>query len=247
MSLTHILALDASSQACSVALWSGTPEGQISMVHRWALVPRQHTQKLLPMVDEVLNEAGCRLKEVDAFAYGHGPGSFTGIRVASGIVQGLAMGANKPLLGVSTLEALALQGAEELRQHHPAVDGLQVLAALDARMGELYVAPYRVKAVNGWITPEPLDEERVLKPDTLILPEGEYRGIGAGLNYLADFPHTARERIVSVNPTAEPDAYYISLLAAQRYFAGEARPPEEVQPVYLRNNVASRSTRDPLG
>jgi len=247
MSLTHILALDASSQACSVALWSGTPEGHVSIVHRWALSPRQHTQKLLPMVDAVLEEAGCTLKEVDAFAYGHGPGSFTGVRVAAGIVQGLAMGANKPLLGISTLEALALQGFEEFRQQHPAVGGLQVLAALDARMGELYVAPYRVKAVNGWIIPEPLDTERVLKPDALTLPAGEYRGMGAGLNYLAEFPPSVRESIVSVNVTAEPDAHYISMLAAQHYFAGEACPPEEVQPVYLRNDVASRSTRDPLG
>lgn len=247
MSLTHILALDASSQACSVALWSGSPEGQVSITHRWALMPRQHTRKLLPMVDEVLEEAGCSLQEVDAFAYGHGPGSFTGVRVAAGIVQGLAMGANKPLLGVSTLEALAFQGFDEVRQQYPALDDIQVLAALDARMGELYVAPYRVKTVNGWITPEPLDEERVLKPDVLKLPEGEYRGIGAGLNYLAEFPKAARECIVSVNSSAEPEARYISMLAARHYFAGEARPPEEIQPVYLRNNVASRSSRDPLG
>ena len=104
-----LLALDASSTACSCALI----RDQL-IVQRFEIAPREHTRLLLPMVDEVLAEAGVSLGQLDAIAYGQGPGSFTGLRIAAGVAQGLAYGADLPLMGVSTLEALA----RESRQKH---------------------------------------------------------------------------------------------------------------------------------
>lgn len=121
---TRILALDTATEACSVALWN---DGEIHSL--FEICPREHTQRILPMVQQVLADSGLTLKDLDALAFGQGPGSFTGVRIGIGIAQGLALGADLPLLGVSSLAAMA-QGA--FRQ----MQATQVLAAIDARMGK---------------------------------------------------------------------------------------------------------------
>ncbi|ANF58788.1 tRNA (adenosine(37)-N6)-threonylcarbamoyltransferase complex dimerization subunit type 1 TsaB [Halotalea alkalilenta] len=242
MSEHLLLALDASSSACSVALWRGDASGRGELFQRYEIAPRQHTQKLLPMVDAVLGEAGVALSSIDALAYGHGPGSFTGIRIAAGVAQGLAFGAGRALLGVSTLEALAL---DAYLRHGTEL----VLAALDARMGELYTGAFRIEREAGWIQAVGLDGEQVIEPSALRLPAavpGDFFGAGAGFGHLESFDAGVRARITRFEATLEPDARAIALIAARGYFLGLARPPAEVQPVYLRNEVASRSQRGPL-
>ncbi|WP_115175333.1 tRNA (adenosine(37)-N6)-threonylcarbamoyltransferase complex dimerization subunit type 1 TsaB, partial [Yersinia ruckeri] len=122
---TRILAIDTATEACSVALWN---DGAI-LAH-FELCAREHTQRILPLV-QLLTESGLALSQLDALAFGRGPGSFTGVRIGIGIGQGLALGANLPMIGISTLQTMA-QGA--FRQ----IGATRVLAAIDARMGEVY-------------------------------------------------------------------------------------------------------------
>ena len=124
----RILAIDTATEACSVALWN---DGTIKA--HFELCPREHTQRILPMVEEILAAGDLTLTDIDALAFGRGPGSFTGVRIGIGIAQGLALGANLPMIGVSTLATMA-QGAWRKN------GATRVLAAIDARMGEVYWA-----------------------------------------------------------------------------------------------------------
>ena len=121
---TRILAIDTATEACSVAVWN---QGEIHAL--FELCPREHTQRILPMVQQVLAESGLALNQLDALAFGRGPGSFTGVRIGIGIAQGLALGADLPMIGVSTLQTMA-QGAWRVS------GAARVLAAIDARMGK---------------------------------------------------------------------------------------------------------------
>jgi tRNA threonylcarbamoyladenosine biosynthesis protein TsaB len=139
----RILALDAATEACSAALLDGT-----ALTERFEVIGRGHANRLLPMVDALLREAGRPLREIDAVAFGRGPGGFTGLRIAAGIAQGLAAGAGKPVLPVSNLAAIAAGAA---RTHGPAL----VVACLDARMNQVYWAAFD----TGAMPPRPLTPE----------------------------------------------------------------------------------------
>ncbi|MGS0465800.1 tRNA (adenosine(37)-N6)-threonylcarbamoyltransferase complex dimerization subunit type 1 TsaB [Cobetia marina] len=157
--MTTLLAIDASSSACSVALWQ---DGVVTAERCEA--PRQHTQLMMPMIETLLADAQLTLKDLDALAYGHGPGSFTGLRIAAGTIQGLAFGLEVPVIGVSTLAALALQAH---RHHHARF----VLPMLDARMGELYTGAYRVAtSAEGEVEVSQLLPEQVVAPGLVELP-----------------------------------------------------------------------------
>lgn len=230
-----LLALDASSNACSAALMIHR-EGRDEVLSRFALTPREHTRRLMPMVDELLAEADISLHQLDALAYGRGPGSFTGLRIAAGVAQGLAFGADKPLLGVSTLAALALAAH---RRYHLRY----VLPALDARMGELYVGAYRCH--SGEL--EPLTEETVLPPERLILPKGyedaDWVGVGSGWTLWDSIPATVQAGISQHISELAPAAEDMVRLAARQFAAGEGREAHLVQPVYLRDQVAWQKSR----
>ncbi|MBA2780752.1 tRNA (adenosine(37)-N6)-threonylcarbamoyltransferase complex dimerization subunit type 1 TsaB [Billgrantia kenyensis] len=225
-----LLALDASSSACSAALLLQREGAEEQLVSRFALTPREHTRRLLPMVDEVLAEAGLTPAQLDAVAYGRGPGSFTGLRIAAGAAQGLAYGLDRPLLGVSTLEALALAAH---RRH----DVERVVTAMDARMGEIYVAAWHCR--NG--SPEALLQEAVMPPQRLELPTaelGEWYGIGSGWSLRELMPAEVRTAVSDYDAEAEPAAEELVRLAARDYAAGARPAAHESQPIYLRDQVA---------
>ena len=224
-----LLALDASSTACSCALI----RDQL-IVQRFEIAPREHTRLLLPMVDEVLAEAGVSLGQLDAIAYGQGPGSFTGLRIAAGIAQGLAYGADLPLMGISTLEALALAAHRKWHARH-------VIAALDARMDEIYVGAYH--CLDGVLTVAL--EERVMPPSQLRLPKTdhaiEWLGIGSGWQLLSGIPVDVQAALAQTLPDELPAAEDLVRLADTAWERGaRGSAPHEVIPVYLRDEVAWR-------
>lgn len=165
----RILAIDTATEACSVALWN---DGNINA--HFELCPREHTQRILPMVRDILAANSITLTDIDALAFGRGPGSFTGVRIGIGIAQGLALGANLPMTGVSTLATMA-QGAWRKS------GATRVLAAIDARMGEVYWAEYQRDENGVWHGEE---TEAVLNPglvsERLKQLSGEWVTVGTG-------------------------------------------------------------------
>jgi len=223
--MTKILALDSSTDACSVALHI---DGKTT--HIFELAAKSHTQRLLPMVDEILAEAHCTLRDLDAIAYGRGPGSFTGLRICMGVVQGLAFGANLPVLPISTLQAMACGYIEQ----HPQ-NNLPILAALDARMEEIYWGLF-----NTDLLAQALGAEHVMKP-ALLQEQAEiaqlqkqFIAIGAGWHY-ADLEIIAPQRVVlDVHPKAKD----IVALAVAAFKRNEQISIVDAQPVYLRDSVS---------
>ncbi|POY56644.1 tRNA (adenosine(37)-N6)-threonylcarbamoyltransferase complex dimerization subunit type 1 TsaB [Pectobacterium versatile] len=222
---TRILALDTATEACSVALWN---EGEIHSL--FEICPREHTQRILPMVQQVLADSGLTLKDLDALAFGQGPGSFTGVRIGIGIAQGLALGADLPLLGVSSLATMA-QGAFRLTQ------ATQVLAAIDARMGEVYWGCYQRNADGSW---QGESEEAVLKPEQVqaltAALSGEWATVGTGWEtYPKLVNHSSL--VLAKGDVLLPQAQDMLPLACQLWQAGKAVSVENAQPRYLRNEV----------
>ncbi|GKW11743.1 tRNA (adenosine(37)-N6)-threonylcarbamoyltransferase complex dimerization subunit type 1 TsaB [Pectobacterium punjabense] len=222
---TRILALDTATEACSVALWN---DGEIHSL--FEICPREHTQRILPMVQQVLADSGLTLKDLDALAFGQGPGSFTGVRIGIGIAQGLALGADLPLLGVSSLAAMA-QGAFRQRQ------ATHVLAAIDARMGEVYWGCYQRDADGSW---QGESEEAVLKPEQVqaltVALSGEWTTVGTGWE---TYPELVKHPslVLTTGGVLLPQAQDMLPLACQLWQAGKAVSVENAQPRYLRNEV----------
>ena len=220
-----LLALDTSTDACSAALLVGT-----EIREDFKLAPREHAKLILPMVDALLAEAGLSLSQLDAIAFGRGPGSFTGLRIAAGVAQGLAFGANLPVLPISTLAALA-QGA------YTDLGATRVLAALDARMSEVYWGVYQI---NNAGVMELHGAEQVCAPGEVVLPlGGEWLGAGSGWK---EYGAALRERcgtlVCTVMPERLPRAKDIALLGVTASQRGLAVSAEQAMPVYLRNQVA---------
>lgn len=234
--MTRILALDSSTDACSVALWR---DGQT--LQRFELAAKSHTQQLLPMVDSVLAESGSSLSDVDALAFGQGPGSFTGLRIGLGIVQGLAFARDLPVIGVSTLRAMA---AGFYRMHRPNVPPSEcepVLVALDARMHEIYWALVQRSADAGepqLLTPETVEQPSVAA-QTMAARQGEspFAGIGWGIGAGWHYPELRALGPAGIEEAVYPHAEDVARLAVQPFLAGEALPAERAQPVYLRDTV----------
>jgi len=223
-----LLALDASSSACSAALLRRDVE-QTTCLARFEMTPRAHTRRLMPMVNDVLAEAGVEPSQLDAVAFGRGPGSFTGLRIAAGTAQGLAYGLDRPLIGVSTLAALALQAHRRFHLQ-------QLVTALDARMGEVYIAAWR--CVKDKLTL--VSDEAVLAPERFRLPgdEVEWAGVGSGFTRWPDFSAEVQAAMLQHLADIEPRAEEMAWLAADDFDAGLGLEAHQVQPIYLRNDVA---------
>jgi len=218
--MAQIIALDTSTDACSVALQTAD-----QTLVRFEVAPRKHTKLLLPMVESLLQEANIKVSDLDMIAFGRGPGSFAGIRIATGAAQGLALAYETPVYGVSTLEAIALRALES----YP--DAQYILAALDARMDELYWCCYRVEA--GAVLP--MQEERVSAPSAVQLPvSASWVIAGSGVSYLHSSPEIAPQ-VVHSDSEIYPEARIMVQLAQRAFDAGTLFKPEEAQPVYLRD------------
>ena len=215
-----LLVLDTSTEICSVAL------GLDGEVHaRRVLAGQQHSSLLLPMVNELLHETGMTLRQLDGIGYGAGPGSFTGLRIACAVTQGLAFGADLPVVGVSTLESIAEQtGADK------------VLTVLDARMAEVYWAAY-CRDQTGWRC---VSEPTLALPETVHVPPGDdWVGAGNGFAVLGDRLRPRLDaRLTRVDDAIMPDAGSMVALAVRAFDDGRGTDAALAAPVYLRDKVA---------
>ena len=217
-----ILALDTATEACSAALLCGD-----SVYERHDIAPRRHAELILPMVDGVLAQAGLGLSDLDAIAFGRGPGAFTGVRIAAGVTQGLALGAGLPIIPLSSLATLA-QGAIA----QPAT----LLPAIDARMGEIYWATYEA-AQDGLA--RLVSEERVTPPDVVkVAADKRIFGVGSGWKtYRATLERLLDKQVSGIDPKRFPLAKDMLPLAAKEYNDRRCVSAEQALPVYLRDNV----------
>lgn len=216
----RLLALETSTEYCSVALWQ---DG--ALTSRCELVGQKHSEQLMPMLDAVLREAGVKLAELDGIAFGSGPGSFTGVRIACGVTQGLALGANLPVVSICTLLALAEASGKD-----------KVIAALDARMGEIYHAAYEQRD-GGWMT---VIEPNLCKAEDAPVVMGEdWFGVGSGLAAHSEaLTNRYAGQLASSDGTAIPQAAAIARLAAPLFAAGSGLDAALAAPFYLRDKVA---------
>ena len=219
-----LLAIETATEACSVAVWI---DGDVH--ERFEIAPRRHAELTLPWAEQLLADTGVAKSQLDAIAVGRGPGAFTGVRLAIALAQGIALALDRPLLPVSTLAALAMRAEAD-------ADGERILAAIDARLGEVYLGAF-ARDGEGLIA---LSEEVVIKPEVATIPDGgDWHGVGTGFA-AADGALSVRlqDRLVSVDAAALPHAADVARLGALMYARGEAIAPERVEPAYLRNNVA---------
>lgn len=219
-----ILAFDTSTDACTVAV---KLDGRVCEHFE---LGRRHAERLLVLIDKVLAEAGVALGDLDAIAFGRGPGSFTGLRISAGVAQGLAFGADLPVVPVSSLAALA-----------QSVDAPKVLAAFDARMQQVYWGAY-VRGARGLV--ELQGEERVVAPSAVPLPaSGGWVGAGSGWDqYTEALSARLDERLDRWYPDCYPRARGVAELGAADFEAGKAVPAEQALPVYMRDDVAVKKT-----
>lgn len=215
-----LLAFETATEACSVALWI---DGEVR--ERFEVAPRRHAELSLPWAQQLLAEAGIAKSQLDAIAVGRGPGAFTGVRLGISIAQGIALALDHPVVPVSTLAVLAMPAS-----------GDRILAAIDARMGEVYLGAFErtgdeVRAFGA---------EAVVAPEAAPLPGGgDWHGVGTGF---AASEGALRRRLhpclQTVDATALPRASDVARLAVAAHARGEAVAAERVEPAYLRDHVA---------
>ncbi|HET7125557.1 MAG TPA: tRNA (adenosine(37)-N6)-threonylcarbamoyltransferase complex dimerization subunit type 1 TsaB [Lysobacter sp.] len=234
-----LLAIETATEACSVALWI---DGEVR--ERFGIAPRQHAELALPWAETLLAEAGIAKSQLDAIAVGRGPGAFTGVRLAVALGQGIALALDRPVVPVSTLAALAMRphpsppphAGEGGEREAQAGGGEHIISAIDARMGEIYVAVFRREGDSMIAT----SDEIVIAPAQYELPQGEgWIGVGTGFA-AADGVLQSRfgSRFVHVYATALPHAGDVARLGASAFANGGGLAPERLEPAYLRNNVA---------
>jgi len=226
-----LLALDTATEACSVALLRGGEK-----THLAQFAQREHTKHILPMVDEILAQAGITLHQVDALVFGRGPGSFTGVRIGAGIAQGLAFGAELPVIPVSNLAAMAQAAYVQYQAKN-------VLTAIDARMNEVYFAQWQAQKVRSdfgeFLDWQPMIAEQVCSPSNVIeqVAQQHYENtVLAGTGWAA-YPELNDANLGKATEITLPSALYMLDLALPKWFAGETISPLEIEPIYLRNEV----------
>ena len=220
----RVLALETSTEYCSVALWQ---DGAVT--ERSELAGQKHSEMLMAMIDDLLQATGHKLQAIDGIAFGMGPGSFTGVRIACGVTQGLAFGASLPVAGICTLQALAEASGKA-----------RVIAALDARMGEIYHAAYE-KREGKWVT---ASEPRLCKPPEAPMVSGEdWFGAGSGFAmHGATLGERYAGQLQGMDGAAVPQAAAIAALGAAQIAQGRGEDAAEALPLYLRDQVAFKTS-----
>jgi len=219
-----ILAFETATEACSVALYI---RGEVQ--ERFEIAPKRHTALALPWAEELLADAGIKKSELDAIAVGIGPGAFTGVRLAVALVQGIALALDAPVLPISTLAALAMQ-AGDLKTN-------RILAAIDARMGEIYCAQFRLND-DGLV--EAISDEIVIAPESYQL-ESQELIVGVGTGFSASngvLATNLKAQLMACRADALPHAADVARLAMRDYALGKMIAPDMLEPAYLRNKVA---------
>lgn len=248
-----LLAFETATEGCSVAVWI---DGEVH--ERFEIAPRRHAELALPWADAMLAEAGIRKSQLDAIAVGRGPGAFTGVRLGVALAQGIALALDLPVLPVSTLAALAMRAGGMRKVANPRGSLLganmdpgvgsgmdaaaqpeptRVLAAIDARMGEVYAGAFRIDPQDV----SALMPEAVLAPDRVVLPDesGDWQGVGTGFAAVdGALQRRLAEHMRSIDAGALPHAGDVAALAVLAFARGEAIAPERLEPAYLRDNVA---------
>lgn len=221
MNTPSLLALDTSTDLCSAALLIGDEIQQ-----QWELAPQQHGQLLLLMISELLATAGLSLKQLNGLAFSCGPGSFTGIRIATGVIQGLAYSADLPVIPVSTLQTLA-QTAWRTYQ------AKKVLACLDARMHEIYWGVYQLNEQQLMTAIVPDD---ICLPATISVPEGDHwYGVGDGWKSYEDIlRNTCGKSLHQIDADCKPLAQDVVTIAKEYFIQGKYYSAEQALPIYLR-------------
>lgn len=224
-----LLALDTSTEYLTLAL---SLDGEIRT--RELHAGQTHSQRILPLLRELLDETGMALTQLDGIAFGAGPGSFTGLRIGCGVAQGLAFGANLPVVGVCTLQALAEASGSD-----------KVIACLDARMGEVYHAVY-VRQAGVW---QEVLAPGLYKPEAVPAVEGEgWIGVGSGWKAYAEILGDIHAgHLTKTFPNAYPHAAAIAQLAVPAFAAGQGKPAAEAAPIYVRNKVALKTSEREAG
>ena len=226
-----LLAIDTSTDACSAALLDDT-----IVMSRFQIAPRQHADLILGMVQDLFDESGLGLQQLDALSFCRGPGSFTGLRIAAGVAQGLAFAMDLPVIPVSSLATMAQQCWQEEKQ-------TRVLAGLDARLGEVYWGRYALKdgimCLHG--------EEQVCPPDVVPVPDGKnWYGIGSAWSvYSQVLAVRLGDQCREYHGGLLPNAAYMLELASQDWQSGKIYPAEQALPVYLRDKVADSGAAAP--
>lgn len=223
-----LLAVETSTEACSAALFI---DGDIR--ERFELAPKEHTKLILPMIDSLMADAGLKPQQLDALAFSRGPGSFTGVRIATGVIQGIALGADLPVVPVSTLAAIA----QDFFDHN---DDNVAFVAMDARMDEIFWGVYRCDAL-GYA--ELIGFEAVIPADSVEFFELIGVGIGSGWGV---YPQELMTRLVGLVTRHQADllprAGAIARLGARDFDLGLAVAVEQAMPVYLRDKVAKKES-----
>jgi len=216
-----LLSFDTSGEQCSVAVFDG-----FSWHEQSVLAGHTHSQRILPMVADCLAQSGhLALRELDGIAFGAGPGSFTGLRIACGVAQGLAFGADLSLVPVVTLEAMAeVCGAQK------------VIACIDARMGEVYHAAYARGPGGTW---QCMSQPGVYRPDAVPIVDGkDWFGVGNGFSVYPNLVAAYQGQLRDLAPSCVASARAIGTLALPRLARGEGLPADRAAPIYVRSKVA---------
>ena len=218
--MSTILAIDTSTEACSVALLYRN-----EITHDFIISARDHTKQILPMIDKLLKQSGCALSQVNAIAFGQGPGSFTGVRIGLGVAQGLALGIDKPMIGVSTLMTLA-QGVYRTQK------ATNVIATIDARMNEVYLGQYQL-INNQW---QAIIPECVIAPEKVVehVKQVYKNSYTAGTGWQT-YPNMLKD--IQPSEILLPHAQDMIVIAEQKWQKNQLLSVEDVEPTYLRNEV----------
>ena len=223
-----LLAVETSTEACSAALHI---DGVVE--ERFEIAPREHTKLILPMIDSLLADAELKPQQLDALAFSRGPGSFTGVRISTGVIQGIAFGADLPVVPVSTLAAIA-------QNHFKKNNCACVFTAMDARMGEIFWGVYQ-KNQQGYA--ELIGEEAVTLAENIVFPEKQGMGIGSGWAvYQQQLSDCLGPLLQGVDADPLPRASAIAELGVLGFENNQAVNVEMAMPVYLRDKVAKKES-----